>query len=325
MRRTGVSVRIVLTATLLTALLAACASPSVALNRPHPASAGAAAYTAKPLAPVLRTPYTKMMVIAEENQTDSDVMGSPNAPYLTRLAATYGQATNMQAGYDVACPSLAAYILLTSGGTQGICDDSPPAQHPLSVDNVFHQAAGAGAQWRSYGESAAQPCQQYDDATGVFLVRHTPAPYYTNESDRCQTWDEPLGSTTSGALHSDLATGLPAYSFVTPDACDDMHGTASCRTNLVRRGDDWLARWMPQIMASPDFQQSRLVVVITWDEGSSTSNHIPTVVVGRTIRGVRSSAALTHCSTLRAAEELLAVPLLGCAQDAISLRKAFGF
>jgi hypothetical protein len=325
MRRPGVSVRNVLTVALLSVLLAACASPSVALNRPHPGGGGAAAYTARPLAPVLRTPYTKMMVIAEENEEASSVIGSANAPYLNKLAATYGQATNMQAGYDVACPSLAAYIILTSGDAQGICDDDPPVEHPLGVDNVFHQAAGAGEEWRSYSESAPQTCQQYDAADGVFLVRHTPAPYYVDESDHCQMWDEPLGSTTAGALHDDLTAGLPAYSFVTPNACNDMHGAASCRTNLVRHGDDWLARWMPQIIASPDFQQSRLVVVITWDEGSSTSNHIATVVVGKTIRGVKSAAALTHCSTLRAAEELLAVPLLGCAQTATSLRGAFGF
>ena len=104
-----------------------------------------------------------------------------------------------------------------------------------------------------------------------------------------------------------------------------MHGAPSCGTNLVRRGDAWLATWMPKIIASPDFQQSRLVVVITWDEGSSTSNHIPTVVVGRTIHAVKSAAALTHCSTLRAAEELLGEPLLGCAATATSLRQAFGF
>jgi hypothetical protein len=134
-----------------------------------------------------------------------------------------------------------------------------------------------------------------------------------------------LGTTTAGALHSDLAAGLPAYSFVTPNACDEMHGAPSCRTDLVKHGDDWLARWMPQIIASPDFQAARLLVVITWDEGSSTSNHIPALVAARTVRGVTSSASLTHCSTLRATEEVLDLPLLGCAATATSLRTAFQF
>ena len=60
-----------------------------------------------------------------------------------------------------------------------------------------------------------------------------------------------------------------------------MHGAPSCTTTLVKRGDDWLAQWMPKIIASDDFQQARLVVIITWDEGSATNNHIPTLVVAQ--------------------------------------------
>ena len=69
---------------------------------------------------------SKVMVIAEENEEESAVIGSSEAPYLTRLAATYGQATNMQAGYPTECPSLAAYIIITSGDRAGICDDKNP-------------------------------------------------------------------------------------------------------------------------------------------------------------------------------------------------------
>jgi hypothetical protein len=126
-------------------------------------------------------------------------------------------------------------------------------------------------------------------------------------------------------LRSALTSGLPAYSFVTPSACNDMHGAASCDSVKVKRGDDWLARWMPLIMAAPDFQQGRLLVMITWDEGSKKSNHIPTVLVGRTINAVRSGAAYTHCSTLRTTEDVLGLPRLGCAKTATSFAYGFGF
>jgi phosphatidylinositol-3-phosphatase len=69
---------------------------------------------------------------------------------------------------------------------------------------------------------------------------------------------------------------LPAYAFVTPDLCNDMHGCDSKpkRSNAqqVKAGDDWLARWMPRILDSPDFRAGRLVVFVTWDEGSGRSN-----------------------------------------------------
>ncbi len=282
-------------------------------------------YTATGGPPVLTSLYSKVMIIAEENEEDSAVIGSRNAPYLTALAHSYGNATNMQAGYPVSCPSLAAYIIITSGDRQGICDDDPPSTHQLSGNNIFEQVAGAGLQWREYAESMTSNCQASDGAGSIYLVRHVPPPYYSSEASRCAAWDVPMGTTTSGALHDALASGLPDYSFVTPNACDEMHGAPSCTTDLVKRGDDWLARWMPQIVASPDFRASRLVVIITWDEGSATSNHIPTLVVARTVRGVATSAALTHCSTLRASEEVLGLPLLGCAATAVSLRRAFDF
>jgi hypothetical protein len=215
--------------------------------------------------------------------------------------------------------------MITSGSQQGICDDANPSKHQLGGDNVFQQVVQSGQQWRQYAESMPSNCARTNTADKIYLVRHAPPPYYVSEKTRCQSWDVPLGTTSSGALHSALAAGLPAYSFVTPNACNDMHGAANCSSGKVKRGDDWLARWMPLVMAAPDFQQGRLLVIITWDEGSRQSNHIPTVLVGRTITGVRSGAAYTHCSTLRTTEDLLGLPRLGCARTASSFAYGFGF
>jgi len=267
--------------------------------------------------------YTKVMVIAEENEPESAIIGSSQAPYITQLATTYGQATNMQAGYPTDCPSLAAYILMTSGSQQGICDDANPSKHQVAGDNIFKQVAAAGLQWREYAESMPGNCHRTND--GLYLVRHAPPPYYTSERERCQGWDVPLGTTSSGALRSDLGSGLPAYSFVTPNACNDMHGATGCTSGKIKRGDDWLARWMPLIMGSPDFQQGRLLVIVTWDEGSKSSNHIPTVLAGHSMSRVKSGAAYTHCSTLRTAEDVLGLPRLGCAKTATSFAYGFGF
>jgi phosphatidylinositol-3-phosphatase len=276
-------------------------------------------------APAVKSSYTKVMIIAEENETDSAVIGSTHAPYLTKLAKTYGNATNMHAGYPKACPSLAAYILITSGSRHGICDDKPPADHHISGDNIFKQVAAAGLQWRQYAESMTSNCRRTNGKPGKYLVRHAPPPYYTSEASRCQSWDVPLGRISHGQLHDALIDGLPAYSFVTANACHDMHGASTCRTSLVKRGDNWLKSWLPKIIASPDFQAARLVVIVTWDEGSSHSNHIPTLVISRTTHKVKSAHEFTHCSTLRTSELVLGLPLLGCAATATSFRKPFTF
>jgi hypothetical protein len=61
---------------------------------------------------------------------------------------------------------------MTSGGTQGIADDSGPSSHQLSVDNLFQQAGD----WRALEESMPAPCDTSD--SGDYAVRHSPALYY---------------------------------------------------------------------------------------------------------------------------------------------------
>jgi hypothetical protein len=264
----------------------------------------------------------KVLLITEENHGYGEIIGSPHAPYLNELATRYGIATHLDAGYPPQCPSLAAYLILTSGSTQGICDDKAPKHHPLPGPDIFRQVADAGGQWRAYAESAPSRCTLTN--TGDYLVRHVPATYYLDVRDDCERWAVPLGTTGAGALLDDVRAGaLPEYGFVSPDACHDMHGAVTCPGDLVGAGDHWLQTWIPTIVAGPDYRAGRLAIIITWDEGTSTDNHIPTLVIGpRTIHAV-ASQPYTHCSTLRTTEELLRLPLLGCARTAPSMVQPF--
>src|ERR1043165_9181643 len=61
-----------------------------------------------------------VVTIVMENKEFGDVIGSPDAPYVNRLARRYGLAT---ASYGVRHPSLPDYLALTSGSTHGIESD----------------------------------------------------------------------------------------------------------------------------------------------------------------------------------------------------------
>ena len=169
-------------------------------------------------------------------------------------------------------------------------------------------------------------CKLTDSPDGMYAVRHAPAAYYLDQRTQCAQWDIPMGTLTQGALHDDLAAGtLPAYSVISPNVCDDMHGGANCSDSLVQSGDDWLRQWMPAIMQGADYKAGRLVVIITWDEGAdgTNSNHIPTLVISPTTRHVEVTQPLTHCSMLRTAEDVLQLAPLGCAAQATSAAAAF--
>jgi phosphatidylinositol-3-phosphatase len=263
----------------------------------------------------------KVMVIAEENHTFEEVFGSGRAPYLTGLARTYATFTAVDAGYPTSCPSLPGYLLMTSGSTHGVCDDAGPDAHKLGGPSIFSEVQDAGLQWRGYAESMPAPCTATDAVDGRYLVRHAPAPYYTAIAARCRTWDLPLGTVAAGPLHDAVTAGrLPDYAFVTPDACDDMHGAPGCPGSLVGAADTWLAEWLPRILDGPDYRAGRLVVVLTWDEGSQDSNHIPTIVITPDGRGVSVNGPTTQCGLLALEQDVLQIPPLGCARPTSSTR-----
>jgi len=236
-----------------------------------------------------------------ENHSYSEIIGSSSAPYINTLATQCGLATNYSA---ITHPSLPNYVAATSGSTQGITDDNPPSSHPLSVASIFGQVASA-----SYEESMPSNCDLTD--ADPYAVKHNPEAYYTPVRTACQTNNVPLSSLS--------ATNLPAFSFVTPNLCNDMHDCS------VASGDSWLQNFIPKLTSTSDYQAGRTVVFITWDEDNgSSANHVATLVLSAyTPAGARSATVYNHYSLLRTTEELLGTGLLGNASAAASMLSAF--
>jgi phospholipase C len=213
-----------------------------------------------------------------ENKPYDAVIGSPSAPYENELAAACGLATNY---HGVSHPSLPNYIAATSGSTEGIADDDPPSSHPLAVASIYSQVKAAGKAWRDYAESAPAACPL--TSSGLYAVKHDPAPYYTGIRSDCAAWDMPMGTTAGGNFLTDLTGGtLPAFSFVTPDLCNDA------------------------------------VVFVAWDEDDgSATNHVPLIVVNPSIRaGTQSGTFFDHYALLKTTEQVLGITtFLGHAGD----------
>jgi len=95
-----------------------------------------------------------------ENHSYGQIVGSSDAPYLNKLAGQAGLATSF---YAEAHPSLPNYIAMTSGSTQGITDDNPPADHPLSVPSIFSLLPSGES--RSLEESMPANCSRTDSGT----------------------------------------------------------------------------------------------------------------------------------------------------------------
>ena len=230
---------------------------------------------------------TKVLTIVLENTDFAQVVGSTQAPNINALADACGLATDY---HGIQFPSLPNYIALTSGqvppaiagdGIRGV--DCLPGPSCQSTDPSIFTQIGAGAAadpataptWRTYAESMPANCGLAN--SGDYAARHNPAVYYPNDAGACAVDDVPSGTPAAGALASDLAAGtLPSYGLFIPNLCNDGHN--SCNgVPRVAEEDATIATWMPQILASPDYQSGHLLVVITAD----TSRRQPTATCWR--------------------------------------------
>ena len=296
----------------------------ISMSAPCGANAGS------PLVP------NKVLIVVMENTDYGAIIGSPQAPTINAAANACGLAADY---HGIQFPSLPNYLAMTSGqippsiagdGVRG--RDCLPVSPCVSSDqSIFSQidqqatTAAVPLSWRVYAESMPGNCSaQNSDA---YAVRHNPATYYTRiRSSSCQTNDVPLGTPTSGALATDLSSeALPNYGMLIPNLCNDGHDACNGQTRVAEE-DQTVARWLPAIVASADYQSGRLLVVITADTSSSpqNGNQLATILVNPDIQSAtQSPTRYDHFSLLRLSEELLALPTLANAARAADMAQAF--
>jgi hypothetical protein len=285
--------------------------------------------------------YRHVVVIFMENNSYSTIQDSPSTPYIHRLEQSCGLATNY---HNVTHPSLPNYLAATFGGTLSqvtmptfFTDCTPSPACESSSNNIFHQLDHAGKMWRGYAESMPYNCDTSN--AGFYAPRHNPAVYYTDLSDTCGTHDVPLGTPSSSLLLKNFSreATAPAYATVTPNLCDDMHGTKGCPSNLLLTGDTFLKTWVPKLTSTAVYRKHDTVIFVVWDEGepgtsreacatntTDQSCHVVLLAIAPSVRkGRRVSALLNHYSLLKASEDLLGVQELDQAKTANSLLKPF--
>jgi phosphatidylinositol-3-phosphatase len=300
-------------------LAAAVAFSGVALalfGGSSPASAAAPTPSAPCIGSSNPTHYAHVIVIVEENKAYEQVMGQ--APYQTAVAKACGYAANMHAE---TYPSLPNYLAMTSGVVPDAVagrDCQPSGSCLATAPTIFSQTSGS---WRVYAESMPSNCSRTNTQDGLYVPRHTAAPYFTDLAAECLKRQLPLGTTTAGAFASDLkADTLPRFALVVPNTTNDAHGGClSC-------ADAWLARWIPQIVASPAYQDGSTAVFVTYDsDNASAKNHIATTVIAPSVKpGTVGTGAYTHYSMLRTIECMLGLSgRLGGAATAPGMRAEF--
>lgn len=245
--------------------------------------------------PNRRLPGT-LFTIVLENHSYRDVVGSSSMPYLNSLISQYALATNYNSPYH---PSLPNYIVMASGQTFGISDDTG---HVIAgTDNLPAQFDASRVAWRGYGES--MPHAGYLGTTNDYAERHMPFGYFSYvRQDPTYLASRIVPMTPYFA--QDLASGAVKYMWLTPNICNDAHDCT------LATSDNWLRTVIPQIQASPGYQRGGAIIV-TFDEGEGGSDQIATVMISPLIRGpVRDATPYDHRSYCATVQDLLGMPRL---------------
>src|SRR5437763_3756173 len=92
-------------------------------------------------------PSKHIVMVLEENNSYSSVIGNSSMPYLNSLANTYSLATNYYANTH---PSIGNYFMLTTGQ---IITNNDAYTGTVSSDNIVRRMLTAGKTWKSYAEN----------------------------------------------------------------------------------------------------------------------------------------------------------------------------
>jgi hypothetical protein len=244
----------------------------------------------------------EIIVIAMENHnftqpdptnSPQQILGNPAAPYINSLL-TAGHPNAAQVSYATACfnagkgvhPSEPNYVWAEAGTDFGIHTDAEPRPANHNIFNAPHLTAqlnAAGISWKNYQEDFQLGLSPTNNASGT----NGPVnPYYGTTQYNYAVKHNPMAFFPDTALQNvyplaqffvDLNNNaLGQYNWITPNQFNDAHSSLSGGFTYqgihyagdqaaIAQGDNFLATVIPQIMASPAYQDNG-AIIIWWDE-----------------------------------------------------------
>jgi hypothetical protein len=257
-----------------------------------------------------------VFVIVLENHNSFTSFGSngildnPQAPQITALAHKYNVAPNYHGVWHPSLPNYLAMItgdwigtdvlakghMYPQGSTVGVSDDDsasvstdygPPASPSVhrwrvQLPSLAGQLVKAGKDWRAYLQNFPESGTHLANWPGdnntakLYAVKHNPFPYVAEIQDDPKQFSKQV---PIDQLFSDLGSEqVPAFSYIVPDQCRDMHGLgnplAPCGgasdtdDNDVKRGDDETGWLVNAITGSPVWEHGRNAIFVVFDEGN---------------------------------------------------------
>jgi len=235
-------------------------------------------------------PLDHVYVVMMENTNYADIVHDDGRsaridarmPFLASVASKGVLLTDMWATYH---PSDQNYVAMVAGNTYRY----GPVYYPnydLTVRHLGDVLDANGRPWRAYVQNMKTPCNlQADSNGGWFAPDDEPFAQFDDvisNAVRCQAALRDVAD-FEGAI---AANTLPAFAWIAADGWWDGEGAWYDNFDMsvsLQRQDQFLAATFGPLLASAAWNQSRSLLVITWDESLGwgwPDNHVATVVIG---------------------------------------------
>ena len=237
---------------------------------------------------------THVVIVMEENQGYSTVVGNPAWPHLNGLIGKGALATNYYADTH---PSIGNYFVLATG--QFLTTDDSSMQ-VWNVDSIARRMLSSNMAFKVYVEGI--PRGYLGGNSGLYVIRHNPFALLSDIAGNPQVANQVISPFTQFA--TDLAAhALPAFSFIVPNINDDAHSASP------QQADAWLQNNVASPLSTyPAFQPGGDgILIVDFDEASDTDTthgggHVVAMFWGPNVKSGYTQASTTlyqHESMLR--------------------------
>ena len=245
-----------------------------------------------------------VVIVVEENRSESNIIGSKSTPFINALAA---KGANMAQSFAEAHPSEPNYLALFAGSTFGLTKDACPVNGG-NTPNLASELLAAGDTFIGYAEGLPAVGSTACSA-GKYARKHVPWANFSNVP--------PANSLPFSAFPMGNYANLPTVSFVIPNNDDNMHDGS------VAQGDAWLSQQLSGYANWAVANNSLLIV--TWDEDDGgPRNQIPTVIYGAHVQPGTYNEPISHYSVLSTLEQMYGLPKTGNAANAAPIATIWG-
>ncbi|MHA7653905.1 alkaline phosphatase family protein [Mycobacterium sp. ML4] len=249
--------------------------------------------------------FSHVVIVIEENRSQTNIIGNQSAPFINALAA--GGAMMAQS-FAETHPSEPNYLALFAGSTFGLTKDSCPVDVGAQA-NLASELLASGHTFGGYSEDLPAVGSTACTA-GKYARKHVPWVNFSNVP--------PAVSVPFSAFPAPNGyAGLPTVSFVIPNNDNNMHDGS------IAQGDAWLNSRMSAYANWARTNNSLLIV--TWDEDDGgPRNQIPTVIYGAHVKPGSYNETISHYNVLATLEEMYGLPKTGYAATAPAIATIWG-